>query len=329
MVAHILERHGLELLPSTGTPTPSKPRWSSTLERAHHAQSSISIALRAIVESRRGRFDTAESWFNQALARAGDDDLQMIEIKYLYACDFMQRFRLDCIPLLEAHANDENVPANLRARILSALGLALTIADRPEAARAAIDEAMAIAPWADGDGELRPLLLARAAYVYQDEPETGRHFALTSAEAAVASSAFGIATSAYSVALRDGRCGGRSAGGARIFKLAARPRTEVRKIAEPLLLPRVYARDRGGAGRSRGACANRCGAGVVRNTLRRRDVEGSPAAGERTACDVERKVRSRLPPPRPNRADAAGSRSHGAAICRGRPLRGRRAALAV
>jgi ATP/maltotriose-dependent transcriptional regulator MalT len=196
-VVAILERHGLELIEHGHADAVEAALLQ--LERVHHAQSSISIALRAIVESRRGRFDTAESWFNQALARAGDDDLQMIEIKYLYACDFMQRFRLDCIPLLQAHADDENVPANLRARILSALGLALTIADRPEAARAAIDQAIAIAQWTDDDGELRPLLLARAAYVYQDEPETGRHFALTSAEAAVATSAFGIATSAYSV----------------------------------------------------------------------------------------------------------------------------------
>jgi ATP/maltotriose-dependent transcriptional regulator MalT len=195
-VVTILEHHGLELIERGHADTVEAALLE--LERAHHAQTSISIALRAIVESRRGRFDTAESWFNQALARAGDDDLQMIGIKYLYACDFMQRFRLDCIPLLQAHAHDDNVPAHLRARILSALGLALTIADRPKEAREAIDEAMAVAPHG-GDDELRTLLLARAAYVYQDEPETGRRYALAAAEEAAAASEFGVATSAYSV----------------------------------------------------------------------------------------------------------------------------------
>lgn len=195
-VVSILERQGLELLERGHADAVEAALMQ--LERVHHAQTSISIALRAIVESRRGRFDTAESWFNQALARAGDDDLQMIEIKYLYACDLMQRFRLDCIPLLQAHAHDEDVPAHLRSRILSALGQALTIADRPDEARAAIDEALVIAPWSDDD-ELRPRLLVRAAYVYQDEPESGQLYALTAAEAAVAASAFSIATSAYSI----------------------------------------------------------------------------------------------------------------------------------
>ena len=168
------------------------------LERVHHAQTSISIALRAIVESRRGRFDTAESWFNQALARAGDDDLQMIEIKYLYACDLMQRFRLDCIPLLQAHAHDENVRAHLRSRILSALGQALTIADRPDEARAAIDEALVIGSVvgrrraAAAPARSRGIRLSRRTRERQ-------LYALTAAEAAVAASAFSIATSAYSI----------------------------------------------------------------------------------------------------------------------------------
>jgi ATP/maltotriose-dependent transcriptional regulator MalT len=195
-VVAILERHGLELIERGHADTVEAALLQ--MERAHHAQTSTSIALRAIVESRRGRFDTAESWFNQALTRAGDDDLQMIEIKYLYACDFMQRFRLDCIPLLQAHAHDGNVPAHLRSRILSALGLALALADRPKEAREAIDEALAIAPWSEDD-ELRPLVLARAAYVYQDEPKIASDYALASAESAVKISAFGIATSTYSV----------------------------------------------------------------------------------------------------------------------------------
>jgi ATP/maltotriose-dependent transcriptional regulator MalT len=195
-VVRILERHGLELI-ETGH-ADSVETALLEIERVRHDQPPATIALRAIVESRRGRFDTAESWFNQALARAADDDLQMIEIKYLYACDLMQRFRLDCIPLLAAHARDENVPAHLRSRILSALAQALMLDDQPNAARDAIDEALRIAP-ISGDDELRARLLARAAYVYQDEPNRARVYAATAAEAAVAASAFSVATGAFSV----------------------------------------------------------------------------------------------------------------------------------
>jgi ATP/maltotriose-dependent transcriptional regulator MalT len=195
-IVQILDRHGVELIEHGHADVVEEALLR--VEREHYAQSPITVALRAIVESRRGRFDTAESWFNQALARAADDDLRMIEIKYLYACDLMRRDRLDCIGLLAAHAHDENVPPHLRSRILSSLGQALMLDDRPDEARSAIDEALEIAPYF-GDDELRARLLARASFVYQDSPEQARLYAMTAAAAAVAASAFTVATGAYSV----------------------------------------------------------------------------------------------------------------------------------
>jgi len=158
------------------------------------------VALRAIVDSRLGRMDTAEAWFNQALAHAENDDARMIEIKYLYACDLLRRDRLDCVPLLRAHVDDPDITPSLRAAIQSALAEGLQLANEPEAARAAIAAAIEIERGV-GDPALHARVLARAAYVflYQDDYDAARLYAQAAAQAATAASQFTVATGAYSV----------------------------------------------------------------------------------------------------------------------------------
>lgn len=194
----ILELHGLELL--EGGDADVVERALVRLERAERAVPPILLALRAIVESRLGRFDVAESWFNQALRRSADDDVRMVEIKYLYACDLVRRDRLDAIELLSAHAYDDALPSKLRAELLSALGQALMLGGEANAAAAAIDKALELARDGQGD-ELRARVFTRAAYVglYRGELAAAREYARTAARIAEASSLFSVATGAYSV----------------------------------------------------------------------------------------------------------------------------------
>lgn len=170
------------------------------LQRAGVELTAKIFALRALVESRLGRLDTAEAWFNQALASVEDDDAHMTEIKYLYACDLIHRDRLDCIPLLREHVDDEDISPSLRASILSALAEALQLSGEPEAAREAIAAAIDLERGI-GDHVLHARVLARAAYVflYQDEYALARSYALAAARVASEYSLYTIATGAYSV----------------------------------------------------------------------------------------------------------------------------------
>jgi len=158
------------------------------------------VALRAILDSRLGRYDTAESWFTQAIARAPEDDARTIEFKYLYACDLLRRDRLDCLPLLEAHVEDARITPALRAAIGSALAEAYQLAGRPVAARAAIERAMELERTI-GEEDLHARVTVRAAYVYlyQGDYPTAERLAREAARAATAASQFTIATAAYSV----------------------------------------------------------------------------------------------------------------------------------
>jgi tetratricopeptide (TPR) repeat protein len=158
------------------------------------------IALRAIVESRLGRLDTAESWFNQAIAMSESDDVRMIEIKYLYACDLLHRQRIDSIGLLREHVDDPRISPSLRAGILSALAEALQLDNQPDEARQRIEEAVTL-DRAIGDPELHARILTRAAYVLhlQEDYATARSYASTAAAIASEASAYTVATGAHSI----------------------------------------------------------------------------------------------------------------------------------
>ena len=158
------------------------------------------IALRAIVESRLGRLDTAEAWFNQAITTPEADDARMIEIKYLYACDLLHRQRVDAIGLLREHVDDPRIPPSLRAGILSALAEALQLDNQPDEARRRLEEAIEL-DHGIGDPELHARILTRAAYVLhlQEDFSTARTYASTAASIATEACAYTVATGAHSI----------------------------------------------------------------------------------------------------------------------------------
>lgn len=170
------------------------------LERADADLPAAILALRAIVESRLGRHDTAEAWFGQALSRAADDDVRVIEISYLYACDLLRRERLDCVDLLEEHAGNATLRPELRALILSALAQARMLRDERDLANRAISSALQLSSVITDEGVVARTL-ARAAYValYQDDVVTAETRARDAAMLAERRSMFVVAAGAYSV----------------------------------------------------------------------------------------------------------------------------------
>ena len=194
----ILDEHGLQLIEQGHADVVDAA--VARLQRAGAELPPRVTALRALIDSRLGRLDTAESWFNQALASVEDDDERMIEIKYLYACDLLRRDRLDCLPLLREHVENPSITPALRASILSALAEALQLSGEPDAARAAIASAIDIDREA-GEAELHARILTRAAYVYlyQDDYTRARAYAIAAARAAADASLYTVATGAYSV----------------------------------------------------------------------------------------------------------------------------------
>lgn len=170
------------------------------LDKAGIALPARVTALRAIVESRLGRLDTAESWFNQAIAMSESDDARMIEIKYLYACDLLHRQRLDSIGLLREHVDDPRISGPLRAGILSALAEALQLDNQPVEARRRLEEAVEL-DRVIGDPELHARILTRAAYVLhlQQDYATARSYASTAASIATEACAYTVAAGAHSI----------------------------------------------------------------------------------------------------------------------------------
>ncbi|MGB6985560.1 MAG: hypothetical protein WBD74_06220 [Candidatus Aquilonibacter sp.] len=170
------------------------------LDKAGTALPAHVIALRAIVESRLGRPDTAEAWFNQAIAMSESDDARMIEIKYLYACDLLHRERIDCIGLLRGHIDDASISPSLRAGILSAFAEALQLENRPDDARRALEAAIELDRMI-GDSELHARILTRAAFVLhmQEDYATARAYAEAAAAIARESSAYTVAAGAHSI----------------------------------------------------------------------------------------------------------------------------------
>lgn len=194
----LLELHGLALLEGGNADIVEEA--FMCIERSGRTQPPKLIAMRAIAESRLGRFDVAESWFNQALNRTGKEDAAMIEIKYLYACDLVRRGRPDALDLIQKYADDDAMPDDLRAGVISLLAQTLILAGREAEAAAAIERAL---PLVEGhpDDALRARVYTRAAYValYRNDATEARRYATLGAEIAERTASFGIATGAYSV----------------------------------------------------------------------------------------------------------------------------------
>jgi ATP/maltotriose-dependent transcriptional regulator MalT len=100
------------------------------------------LALKAVLDSDRARFDTSEAWFRLAIHDLKDEHLRL-QIVYRYTLDLLRRGRLDCIELLEpAIESAAEIKHELHPMLCATLATAYTLADRFDDARALIEQAL-------------------------------------------------------------------------------------------------------------------------------------------------------------------------------------------
>jgi ATP/maltotriose-dependent transcriptional regulator MalT len=125
--------------------------------------SPVILAIKAMFESRLGRFDTAESWFQLALNRAVDAAVRD-QITYEYCTHLLRFIRPEAIELLEGLAARPETAPELRAYALSALGPAYVFARRFEEASQTTHEALALVI-SSANAHLRSRVHHQSAYV--------------------------------------------------------------------------------------------------------------------------------------------------------------------
>jgi ATP/maltotriose-dependent transcriptional regulator MalT len=101
------------------------------------------LAIKAMSESSRGRFDTAESLFQLALGRAVDQLRE--QIAYQYGTHLLRFFRPESAGVFEELANGPKVSEKLRAYALAALAPAYVFKRRMDDAEHSVKRALAIA----------------------------------------------------------------------------------------------------------------------------------------------------------------------------------------
>ncbi len=169
------------------------------LDPIAQTNSPVVLAIKAMFESRIGRFDTAESWFQLAIERAADGAVRN-QITYQYGTHLLRFFRPEAIGLLEGLAADPAADEDLRAYALAALGPAYVFERRLDDASRTAERALHLA-----DGSQNPHLRARAhhqaAYValYGSKGERSKELAATSLATAREHGYFDVAAGALTV----------------------------------------------------------------------------------------------------------------------------------
>jgi ATP/maltotriose-dependent transcriptional regulator MalT len=112
-----------------------------TLDRAAFDGGPALMLLKAIRDARFARFDSAEAWFQLAIAAtAAGDDLRL-RIVHRYALDLVRRGRIDVIEVLEPAVAAAPPDHPFTALLYATLATAYAFVDRFDDARAAIAEA--------------------------------------------------------------------------------------------------------------------------------------------------------------------------------------------
>lgn len=143
------------------------------------------LGIKAMFDSRIGRFDMAESWFQLAIDRAGDPHVRN-RISYQYGIHLLRFLRPEAIGLFEKIASDPDVDGDLRCYALAALGPAYVFNGETDAARATVEEAIALLR-DPSSPHLRARTFHQASFVALHRNDGARARELASASYAIAS----------------------------------------------------------------------------------------------------------------------------------------------
>lgn len=114
----------------------------ASLDEAQQDTNATIMALKAVLDSQRGRYDSSEAWFRLAIVELDDERLRL-NIIHRYALDLFRRGRMDCIELLEPWVQSTSVDYWLYPLLCSTLATAYSFVDRSAEARALIERAIA------------------------------------------------------------------------------------------------------------------------------------------------------------------------------------------
>lgn len=121
------------------------------------------LALRAALEEAHGRSDQAERWYAAVLEAPIDDVSFHISVAWRYALMLYQQGRLEALPMLRKLLERSDLGDADRAQIAGTLAMTLALGGDIDGAQARIEEAFALAEFADE--ELRARTYGRAATV--------------------------------------------------------------------------------------------------------------------------------------------------------------------
>jgi ATP/maltotriose-dependent transcriptional regulator MalT len=171
-----------------------------TLDRAAFDGGPSLMLLKAIRDARFARFDSAEAWFQLAIAAtAAGDDLQL-RIVHRYALDLVRRGRVDVIEVLEPVVAAAPADHPFTALLSATLATAYALVDRFDDARTAIASAMR-GLQAGLPAALRTRAYHQAAYVALRcaDIEGARRYAEGVLEVAVPNGLYDLAARAHSI----------------------------------------------------------------------------------------------------------------------------------
>jgi len=147
-IVRIVEQHGFAFIESGYGE--SMHEAIAALDPFVQMGNSVVLAIRAIAESRSGRFDTAEAWFQLASDRAANPALRA-HIGFQYCSHLLRFFRPEAIERLEALVTDPHATCDLRAYALASLGPAYVFAKRLDEAERSVEAALVFAASSTND----------------------------------------------------------------------------------------------------------------------------------------------------------------------------------
>ncbi|HEY0393259.1 MAG TPA: LuxR C-terminal-related transcriptional regulator [Candidatus Elarobacter sp.] len=157
------------------------------------------LALRASLEDAHGRVDQAERWYGAVLDRLAGDDIGFhVDVATRYALLVYQQGRAVAIPLLEALRDRADVDGPARASVLGMLAMTYGLVGRHDEAQATIQEAIALAEFADDLLRARTFGRAGAIAFYAADEEAAEYYTRESTRLATEAGAFGLAARGFS-----------------------------------------------------------------------------------------------------------------------------------
>jgi len=196
-LAKAIEAHGFQFVEAGYGETVGEA--IDALDAMVQMSSPIILAIKAMFESRLGRFDTAESYFQLSIDRTVDEAVRD-RIAYEYCTHLLRFIRPEALELLERLAGKADTSAEIRCYALAALGPAYIFARRFDEALQTTGRALSLLA-AGSKPHLRARAHHQAAYValYRGDGARAKELASISLSLATEHGFFDVAAGALTV----------------------------------------------------------------------------------------------------------------------------------